>query len=30
MRYSRIVEIYEQIEATTKRLEMTDFLVQLI
>jgi DNA ligase-1 len=30
MRYSRIVEIYEQIEATTKRLEMTDLLVQLI
>jgi len=30
MRYSKIVEIYDQIEATTKRLEMTDFLVQLI
>jgi len=30
MRYSKIVEIYDQIEATTKRLEMTDLLVQLI
>jgi len=30
MRYSKIVEVYEQIEATTKRLEMTDLLVQLI
>jgi len=30
MRYSKIVEIYEQIEATAKRLEMTDLLVQLI
>ncbi len=30
MRYSKIVEIYNQIEATTKRLEMTDLLVQLI
>jgi DNA ligase-1 len=30
MRYSKIVEIYEQIEATTKRLEMTDLLVRLI
>lgn len=30
MRYSRIADIYEQIEATTKRLEMTDLLVQLI
>jgi DNA ligase-1 len=30
MKYSKIVEIYDQIEATTKRLEMTDLLVQLI
>jgi len=30
MRYSKIVEVYDQIEATTKRLEMTDLLVQLI
>ncbi len=29
MRYSEIVDIYERIEATTKRLEMTDFLVEL-
>jgi len=30
MRYSKIVEIYDQIESTTKRLEMTDLLVRLI
>lgn len=29
MRYSEIVETYELIEATTKRLEMTDSLVEL-
>ena len=29
MRYLEIVDIYERIEATTKRLEMTDFLVEL-
>ena len=29
MRYSEIVEVYEEIEATTKRLEMTDYLVKL-
>ncbi|MEM2971055.1 MAG: ATP-dependent DNA ligase [Candidatus Bathyarchaeia archaeon] len=30
MRYSVIADIYEQIEATTKRLEMTDLLVGLL
>ncbi|UCC57931.1 MAG: ATP-dependent DNA ligase [Candidatus Bathyarchaeum sp.] len=30
MRYSRIADAYEKIEATTKRLEMTDHLVQLL
>ena len=30
MRYSEIADIYEKIEATSKRLEMTDFLVDLI
>lgn len=30
MRYSEIVEIYEKIEETTKRLEMTDLLVGLL
>ncbi|MEM3162492.1 MAG: ATP-dependent DNA ligase, partial [Candidatus Bathyarchaeia archaeon] len=30
MHYAEIAEIYEKIEATTKRLEMTDLLVQLI
>ena len=30
MRYSRIAESYEKIEATTKRLEMTDYLVDLL
>jgi DNA ligase-1 len=29
MRYIELVEFYEMIEATTKRLEMTDFLVNL-
>jgi DNA ligase-1 len=30
LRYSRIAESYEKIEATTKRLEMTDYLVDLL
>ena len=30
MRYLRISESYEKIEATTKRLEMTDYLVDLL
>ena len=30
MRYSRIADAYEKIEATTKRLEMTDYLVELL
>ncbi|MCW4034004.1 MAG: ATP-dependent DNA ligase [Candidatus Bathyarchaeota archaeon] len=30
MKYSRIAEAYEKIEATTKRLEMTDYLVELL
>jgi DNA ligase-1 len=30
LQYSEIAEIYEQIEATTKRLEMTDLLVNLL
>ncbi len=30
MKYSTIAEAYEQIEATTKRLEMTDLLVDLL
>lgn len=30
MRYSRIADSYEKIEATTKRLEMTDYLVDLL
>ncbi len=29
MDYSKLVEVYERIEATTKRLEMTDLLVEL-
>lgn len=29
MRYSELVEVYERIEGTTKRLEMTDYLVEL-
>ena len=30
MRFARVVEAYEKIEATTKRLEMTDLLVRLL
>jgi len=30
MEYEKIVEIYERIESTTKRLEMTDYLVELL
>ncbi len=30
MKYSVIAESYEEIEATTKRLEMTDYLVELL
>jgi len=30
LRYSRIADAYEKIEATTKRLEMTDYLVELL
>ena len=30
MLYSRMVETYAKIEATTKRLEITSFLVELI
>ncbi|MFQ6077191.1 MAG: DNA ligase, partial [Candidatus Bathyarchaeia archaeon] len=30
MRYSLVAETYERIEGTTKRLEMTDILVDLI
>ena len=30
MRYSLIADAYEKIEATTKRLEMTDYLVELL
>jgi len=30
LKYSRIAEAYEKIEATTKRLEMTDYLVELL
>src|SRR5881396_2380236 len=30
MRFARVVEAYERIEATTKRLEMTDLLVGLL
>ncbi len=30
MNYSDIAEVYEKIEATTKRLEMTDLLVELL
>jgi DNA ligase-1 len=29
LRFSEVVEVYEKIEATTKRLEMTDYLVEL-
>jgi DNA ligase-1 len=30
LRYSRIAEAYEKIDATTKRLEMTDYLVEIL
>ncbi len=30
MLYSKVVEVYDKIEATTKRLEITDLLVQLL
>jgi len=30
LRYSSVAEAYEKIEGTTKRLEMTDYLVQLL
>jgi DNA ligase-1 len=30
LKYSVIAESYEEIEATTKRLEMTDYLVELL
>jgi DNA ligase-1 len=30
LRYSRIADAYEKIEATTKRLEMTDYLVEIL
>src|SRR6266571_2150588 len=30
MQFSRVVEVYDKIEATTKRLEMTDLLVGLL
>ncbi|MGW8288859.1 MAG: ATP-dependent DNA ligase [Candidatus Bathyarchaeia archaeon] len=30
MKYSRIADAYEKIEATTKRLEMTDYLVEIL
>jgi len=30
VRYSRIADAYEKIEATTKRLEMTDYLVEVL
>ena len=30
MKYSLIAEAYEKIEATTKRLEMTDYLVEIL
>jgi DNA ligase-1 len=30
LRYSRLAETYEKIESTTKRLEMTDYLVELL
>ena len=29
LKYTKIVEFYEKIEQTTKRLEMTDYLVGL-
>jgi DNA ligase-1 len=30
LKYSKIAEAYEKIEATTKRLEMTDYLVEIL
>jgi len=30
LQYSKLVEIYEKIEATSKRLEITSLLVQLL
>ncbi|MEM2669736.1 MAG: hypothetical protein QW188_06865, partial [Candidatus Bathyarchaeia archaeon] len=30
MDYSLVTEVYEKIESTTKRLEMTDYLVDLL
>src|SRR5437667_12091169 len=30
MQFARVVEVYDKIEATTKRLEMTDHLVRLL
>ena len=30
LKYSRIAEAYEKIEATTKRLEMTKYLVEIL
>ncbi|MGB9778926.1 MAG: hypothetical protein ACPLW8_05925, partial [Candidatus Bathyarchaeales archaeon] len=30
LKYAEIAEAYEKIEATTKRLEMTDLLVDLL
>jgi len=30
LKYSRIADAYEKIEATTKRLEMTDYLVEIL
>src|SRR6266545_812135 len=30
MQFSRVVEVYDKIESTTKRLEMTDLLVGLL
>jgi DNA ligase-1 len=30
LKYSSIAEAYEKIEATTKRLEMTDYLVEIL
>jgi len=30
MEFARVVEVYDRIEATTKRLEMTSLLVELL
>ena len=30
MEFTRVVEVYDRIEATTKRLEMTSLLVELL